>query len=221
VAGGDVTRAPALLCALTVVGSTPDPGSAVRRSGARPGDAIAVTGRLGGAAAGLLALEQPELAADLEPAVAEALRRRQLRPRPLLAAGRALANAGATAMIDLSDGIGGDAGHVAAASGVEMRIDLGLLPLDEGVDELARAAGADALELAISGGEDYELLVTLPQERLAAAEAAVAAAGSTLATVGEVASGSGVVLSEDGKTRPASGFDQLRARPPQERGDLP
>ena len=220
VAGGDVTRAPGLFCAMTVVGSTARPSAAVRRDGARPGDVVAVTGRLGGAAAGLLLLERPELADRLDPAQAAELRARQLRPLPRLAEGRALGEAGATAMIDLSDGLGGDAGHLAAASGVELRIELASLPVEPGVEEVAEAAGTDAAELSISGGEDYELLVVLDGERLPAAADSVAAAGGSLAVIGEVAPGEGVVLSEsDGSIRRPSGFDQLRPR--RAPGDLP
>lgn len=214
VAGGDLTRAPVLFCAITVVGYAADAAAPVRRSGARSGDAVAVTGRLGGAAAGLLLLERPELEAALQPAVAAELRRRQLRPLPRLDEGRALAANGAGAMIDLSDGLGGDAVHLAAASSVELRVELQRLPLEPGVAELGAAAGVDPLELALAGGEDYELLVTLPRERLEAAADAVAAAGSELSVIGEAAPGGGVVLSEPGgASRPASGFDQFRSRP--------
>jgi thiamine-monophosphate kinase len=212
VAGGDVTRAPALLCAMTVVGSVSDPAAAVRRGGAQPGDVVAVTGALGGAAAGLLALDRPELAAALEPAAAERLRLRQLRPFPRLAAGRALAEAGATSMIDISDGLGADAGHVAAASGAALGIEVERVPVEPGVSELAGAAGVDPLDLALAGGEDYELLVTLPEQGLEAAVAAVAATGTSLSAIGEVTPGEGVLLSEGGAaTRQPSGFDQLRS----------
>ena len=124
VIGGDVTRAPVLLLALTVVGHAADADELVLRSGARPGDVVAVTGELGGAAAGLVLLQRPELAADLGEEVAVALRGRQLEPWPRLAAGRDLAKAGATAMIDLSDGLGGDAAHVARASSAGLAIEL-------------------------------------------------------------------------------------------------
>jgi thiamine-monophosphate kinase len=214
VAGGDVTRAPALLLAVTAVGQAAEPEALVRRRGARAGDVLAVTGELGGAAAGLMALERPELAAALAEPVAAALRKRQLEPEPRLAAGLALAGAGATAMIDLSDGLGGDARHLAAASGAALRIEGERLPVQDGVAAVAEAAGADAIDLAAGGGEDYELLATLPPDRVDEASAAVAACGLKLTVVGSVEPGSGVELSgPGGAARPISGFDQLRPRP--------
>jgi thiamine-monophosphate kinase len=215
IAGGDVTRAPALFCAITVVGSVPRAEDAVRRCGARPGDAIAVTGRLGGAAAGLELLARPQLEAELDPDLAAEFRRRQLRPQPRLAEGAALAAAGATAMIDISDGLGADAQHLATAGEVELRIGVERVPLAPGLVELADAAGLDPLDLALAGGEDYELLVALPVDRIGSATAAMAAGGAGLTVIGEAAPGSGVVLSEPGgRARRPSGFDQLRPRAP-------
>ena len=159
--GGDVTRAPVLWIAITVVGHADSAEQLVRRSGASPGDLLAVTGELGGAAAGLLVLERPELADAVGAELAESLRRRQLDPHPRIAAGRALAATGASAMIDLSDGLGGDASHLAAASGVRLAIELDRLPLQAGVRELAAAAEEDVDDLATGRGEDYELLVAL------------------------------------------------------------
>jgi thiamine-monophosphate kinase len=214
-AGGDVVRAPALTLAVTVVGHAAAPERLVGRGGARPGDALVLSGELGGAAAGLLLLERPGLSAAIPPSTAERLRLRQLDPTPRLAAGQALAGAGATAMIDLSDGLGGDARHLAAASGAGLRIDAGALPLANGLAEVAAAAGRDPLDLAASGGEDYELLAALPPERLAAAAGAIgAAAETTLTQIGEVRAGEGVEIRlPGGATVRPSGFDQLRREP--------
>jgi thiamine-monophosphate kinase len=213
VIGGDVTRSPVLFLALTVVGHAAAADDLALRSGARSGDVVAVTGELGGAAAGLLLLERPELAAGLDRDLADALRRRQLEPTPRLAAGRALAATGATAMIDLSDGLGGDAGHVAAQSGAALVIELERVPAQAGVDEAAAAAGVDRWDLVTGGGEDYELLATLPRARLADARSAVARSGTTLTSIGEVTEGRGVSLRhDDGSVREPFGFDQLRGR---------
>jgi thiamine-monophosphate kinase len=210
-AGGDVTRAPALTLAVTVVGHAARPELLIGRDGARPGDALVLSGELGGAAAGLLLLERPQLAAAVGEETAAHLRGRQLRPQPRLATGRALADAGATAMIDLSDGLGGDAGHLAAASRVALRIDASALPLANGIAAIGAAAGQEPLQLAVGGGEDYELLVALPPERLTELAVIAAAAGEgTLTQVGEVLAGEGVeVRLPAGGSLPLAGFDQL------------
>jgi thiamine-monophosphate kinase len=183
-AGGDVTRAPVLTLAITVVGHARSTDDLVTRSGARPDDALVVTGELGGAAAGLLSLEaneeHPKLIA------------RQLEPKPRLAEGRTLAKAGATAMIDLSDGLGGDASHLSQASGVGLRIDATALPLADGVTDLT---------LTVSGGEDYELLATIPPDRIAVIPAT---------QIGTVVAGWGVEIRlPGGELLEAKGFDQL------------
>jgi thiamine-monophosphate kinase len=200
-AGGDVTRAPVVTLAVTVVGHAKSAGDLVTRSGAQPGDALVVTGELGGAAAGLLLLEaKPDV---------PSLVTRQVEPQPRLGAGQALAAAGATAMIDLSDGLGGDARHIAAAGGVGLRIDADALPLAPGLVEVAADAGRDPLELATSGGEDYELLATLPEERLADAERATGDHGG-LTRIGTVIAGEGVEIRlPGGELLEPRGFDQL------------
>ncbi|MBS1887378.1 MAG: thiamine-phosphate kinase [Actinobacteria bacterium] len=221
ITGGDLTRAPALSLAVTVTGHAPRPEDFVTRAGARPGDALVVTGALGGAAAGLLLLEDPLTADAFGPedgpgtALADALRARQLDPTPRLAAGRALAAVGATAMIDISDGLAGDARHVAAASDALLLVDAEAIPLAPGLAAVARAAGRDPLELAASGGEDYELLAALPPTAVAAARQALAAIGTPLTTIGKVESTAGTppraeIRRRDGAAIPARGFDQLR-----------
>jgi thiamine-monophosphate kinase len=213
IAGGDLTRAPVLSLAVTVTGHASHPEDFVTRAGARPGDALVVTGELGGAAAGLLLLEDPALEGD------DALRRRQLDPTPRLAAGRALAAAGATAMIDLSDGLAGDAHHMAEASGGLLVVDASTIPIAPDVDAVAAAAGRDPLELATAGGEDYELLAALPPKAIAPAREALAALGTPLTAIGKVEA------AQDGRPRAeirrrggeavrSRGFDQLRPRRP-------
>ena len=211
IAGGDVSRAPALTLAVTVVGHAARPEDMVSRGGARPGDVLVLTGELGGAAAGLALLENPSLAAAVDAETAARLRRRQLEPQPRLGAGRALAGAGARAMIDLSDGLGGDAAHLALASGARLEIEAGSLPLAKGVAEIALALGTEPLELASSGGEDYELLAALPAERLAEATSGIAALeATTLGQIGTVVAGEGVEIRLPGGAKlDARGFDQL------------
>jgi thiamine-monophosphate kinase len=213
-AGGDVTRAPVLTLAITVVGHAASAELLITRSGARPGDALFLSGELGGAAAGLLLLERPELATTVPAETAASLRARQVEPVPRLRTGHALAAAGATAMIDLSDGLGADAGHLAAQSGVSLRVDAGSLPLADGVAAIAAAVGRDPLELAASGGEDYELLAALPVGRLAGAASIAALGEATMTQVGEVVAGEGVeVRLPGGGLLATSGFDQLGQAP--------
>jgi thiamine-monophosphate kinase len=217
-AGGDVTRAGALTLAVTVVGHAENADDLVTRSGARPSDALVVTGELGGAAAGFHLLEGAASSrssfvahSDAKDERAARLIARQLEPRPRLEAGRALAKAGATAMIDLSDGLGGDARHIASASDVGLRIEAAALPIAPGVAEVAAAAGQDPMQLTVSGGEDYELLAAVPGDQLDAATAAVErTSGTKLTRVGEVVAGERVEIRlPDGGLLESTGFDQL------------
>lgn len=188
VAGGDVVRAPSLVVSVTVMGWVKDAAAAVGRDSASAGDRVGVTGTFGGSGAGLALLDGLEVV-GLDDALRAALAERHRRPVPLLAAGQALARAGASAMIDVSDGVATDAAHVATRSGLGVVVELGQLPVAQGVAEVAAAAGRDAAELAASGGEDYELLFTAAPDRSNAIEAAAEGAGATVTWIGEVREG--------------------------------
>jgi thiamine-monophosphate kinase len=153
---------------------------------------VGITGELGGAGAGLLLLEGAD--AVLPEQQRRALVRRHVRPEPRLEAGRALARAGASAMIDVSDGVATDAGHLAARSGVELRLRLSDLPLAPGVEAVAESSGRDPVELAAASGDDYELLLCAPPERRVDLERAAADTGAALSWLGETARGGGAVL---------------------------
>jgi thiamine-monophosphate kinase len=216
IAGGDVVAGPVLVLTAAVTGWADSEEELVGRDGAQPGDLVGVTGELGGSEAGRRALEEggaeeaprglrpaggEEAPRELRPAAADAPDAaatqaailRHLRPRPRLREGRALAVAGATAMIDLSDGLATDARHVAERSGVEIRIRLGDVP---------RAPGVTAEQAAI-GGDDYELLVTVPPARRDAA-----ARTAPLTWIGEVSAGRELVLlGPDGPVSGLSGYE--------------
>lgn len=158
--GGDVSAGPALSLAVTALGEAEQPRT---RAGARPGDRLVVTGPLGASAAGLALLQrgddQARAVLDAHPNLAAAYRR----PWPELAAGIRLARLGASAMIDVSDGLAGDALHLAEASRVGVEVHDSSVPLAPGVAETAKLLGVDSIELALGGGEDYVLAAALPR----------------------------------------------------------
>jgi thiamine-monophosphate kinase len=146
IVGGDTSNGPALVVAVAVLGRAPA-GGPVLRSGARPGDLVVVTGEVGAAAAALRALQ----GGQREPSGLERLRR----PVPRLAEGEAAAAAGATAMIDASDGLAADLRRLCDASGCAAVLDGGSIPRPPEVE----------LDVALFGGDDYELVFTLPPQR--------------------------------------------------------
>src|SRR5690606_3547928 len=189
---------------VVAVGRTDRP---ILRSGARPGDSLWVTGELGGAAAAVLAWQRGA-------APAQVARQAFARPRPRIREALWLAERGlAHALIDLSDGLGGDAAHLAAASGVRIVIDAAAVP----VHPAAVAAAGDpaaALRLGLAGGEDYELCFAAPAGGAEAAAAEfLAAFGLALRRVGSVEEGSGVwIRYADGRTEPLAvhGYQHFR-----------
>lgn len=190
VLGGDLAAGDRWHLVVTVVGAAARP---VTRAGAEPGNELWVTGRLGGARA---ALDAWLGGAAPDPAA----RRAFASPTPRVAAGVALAASGARAMIDLSDGLGGDARHLAAASAVRLVIDLDRLPLAPAARSPLDAAG---------GGEDYELLAAMPAEFGAAAAGVSERTGVPLTRIGHVEAGAGVVFLLAGRATEVGGWDHF------------
>jgi thiamine-monophosphate kinase len=153
--GGDTTRAAALTIDISILGQLAYPP--VLRSGARVGDLLVVTGELGGSAAGLIALENGG-------AGPQRLMRKHLRPEPRVDFGRTAARLGVHAMIDLSDGLASDVRHLCEKSRMGCRVQLDLLPIAGDTREYVSTMRRDPEILAVTGGEDYELLIAAPEE---------------------------------------------------------
>jgi thiamine-monophosphate kinase len=196
---------------VTILGDTIHPP--LLRSTARVGDVVAVTGPLGGSAAGL-ALLSGAIPGELEAADVDEVRRAHLRPVPRLREGQWLAAAGGvTAMIDLSDGLVTDLGHLAEESAAGARIDVERIPVSGAARRTAAAGGVDALAWATSGGEDYELLLTCDPrawERLQ--RGLEAATGRVLRAIGEIVEATAGVSFLDAAGTPvplARGFEHF------------
>lgn len=197
--GGNFTRTEALSLSVTALGEV-EPAHALRREGARPGELLCVTGGLGLAALGLRRL------ATGRAARLGAAERAQLTPTPRVAFGRALAGR-ASACIDLSDGLLHDLGQLCRRSGVGAALEVDALPLPP---EVRRAK--DGVALALSGGEDYELLLSIPPARLLALQRLARASGTQLTPIGRITRGRGLRL-RGGEALPVSlreGFDPYR-----------
>lgn len=182
--GGDTVASPGPWAVSVTLQGVVRERELLTRSGARPGDALLVTGHLGAAAAGLALARRPLLRTPARPAVL----RRLLAPEPRLAEGRALARSRRVhALLDLSDGLAGDLRRLCEAGGVGARVHATRVPLAATTRLAARALGVDPLVWALSGGEDYELLFALPLVDAARAAAEVTRATGTPCTViGEI-----------------------------------
>jgi len=197
--GGDLIQG-CLQVAIQVHGRVP-PGAALLRSGARPGHLVYVTGTLGDAAAALALFEDvanpPAVGAGSSPFVRDKLPARQrdhfinafYAPRPRVAVGLALRGL-VSAAIDISDGLLSDLGHIVAASQVGAELDVAQVPLSEAMREVVREEAR--LPLALAGGDDYELCLTVAPEHCGAVEDAVAALEIPLTRIGEIVTGTGV-----------------------------
>ncbi len=152
VVGGDVTRSDNTVVSVTALGTT---GRAVTRSGARPGDVVAMAGRQGWAAAGLTVLSRGFRSP-------RALVQAYQRPRPPYDSGPSAAAAGATAMIDVSDGLLADVHHLARASGVLVDLDSSAIPVADQLTETSSAFNVDPLTWVLAGGDDHSLVATFP-----------------------------------------------------------
>jgi thiamine-monophosphate kinase len=160
IAGGDIVRASLTVITTTVTGSALDREHVLTRSAAKPGDKVAVTGYLGAAAAGLKMLREK---LELDSETASHLRRAFLHPNPRVAEGQLLAGYGVKTAIDISDGLISDLTHICQSSGVGARIEVDRLPV---APEVEANFGEESRELALSGGEDYELLFTASAETI-------------------------------------------------------
>ena len=193
VVGGDVTAADVITLSVTALGDL-DGREPVTRSGAKPGDVLALAGRAGWSAAGMAVLSRgfrsPKLLVDAHRA-----------PEPPYAAGVAAAKGGATSMIDVSDGLVADARHIAKTSGVVLAIDTSALEIPEEMRATAAAYNADPVEWALTGGEDHALLATFPPKKKLP---------KGFVRIGEVEAGEAVVLVDGAEYAGTGGHEHYR-----------
>jgi thiamine-monophosphate kinase len=194
-AGGDIVKSRELSITLTLLGEC-DPKNAGLRSGARPGDAVLVTGTLGASQAGLELLNSKFKIQNSK------LVNKHLRPIPRIDEGLLLASRFKLhGMIDISDGLASELHHLSKASKLGIIIDQGALPLDGRAAEIARQLGRDPLRYCLFGGEEYELLFTLPPGEAIKARDLIRKRGTSCAIIGQATKGTGVrIISQSGKT---------------------
>jgi thiamine-monophosphate kinase len=208
--GGDLSAAPQTVVSVAIWGRPAGPP--LTRAGASPGELLYVSGHPGEAAAGLRLARQH--VAGLTPAQERRLLDAFHDPLPRIALGAELSRQRlATSAIDVSDGLGVDAARLSRASGVRLVLEASLLPASDALRCFAARAGLDALELMLSGGDDYELLFTVPAGEEGRLEQQAAEFGVPVARIGRAEEGSGAVLTGGGAERDIDGlgYDHLEA----------
>ena len=208
--GGNISKSTERLSVtITVLGSTPQ-DTAAYRSSARAGDAIWVTGDLGGAKAGLEVLIHPQAVTGLP---TDTVLTRYRRPRPRLREAHFLRRHGARSLIDLSDGLSSDLAHVCEASGVGALLHAELIPVGDETRRVARALGLNPLTTALHGGEDFELCVTAPPDAATPLEQGFRQQfDCPLTRIGTIQAGAGMTLRHpDGneESLAAGGYDHF------------
>jgi thiamine-monophosphate kinase len=212
--GGNIARnAERLIIDITLLG-TAMRDRLLRRDSAKPGEVVMVTGSLGSAAAGLLVLEDEQLAAAIAPESLVNVLAAHRTPTPRVAAGQWLAQHGVTTAIDISDGLAADIAHICEASGIGVNIEAESLPIQPEVAMIATLAGRQPQELALFGGEDYELLFTVPADRAdVLAQELFVATGVKATAIGTTSEGTALTLLLQGKPFPLrpTGWNHLRS----------
>ena len=205
IVGGDTVSAPQMVINIALLGEV-EAENLVLRSGAKPGDALVVTGDLGGSEAGLTILKHSLPMKGTE---------KHLMPVPQVREGRLLAKSGCvTAMIDISDGLASEVHHICEGSGTGAKLYADSIPLSHNVRATAEFAGRNPHDLALYGGEDFELLFTCQPDKVSSlAEDILRICGTSLTTVGEIVEISGAITIEDasGKMVPLKprGYDHF------------
>ncbi len=192
VVGGDTVRTEGpLVIDISIIGAADEP---ITRCGSRPGDLVAVTGSLGASAAGLQWLLSGRT--GLGQIAEKAIHAHHMPEARVREAKAAAAAGGVTALMDISDGLAGDLGHMCKGSGLGAVLEARAIPLDEAAIEVAGKLESDPIEWALHGGEDYELLMTVASEKALAVKEAVEACGTPLHLIGRMTDANGGILLE-------------------------
>jgi thiamine-monophosphate kinase len=203
--GGDTTKSSQFFLSLVAIGEA-KPDTLAQRKKVKPGDLIAVTGLLGASAAGLLVLQN-----KLDSKEFKGLVSAHLMPQPRLFEGQILVSEGVKAMEDISDGLASELHHLAEESKVKIVVEKESLPLAQGVFEVAEALKKNPFEIALYGGEDYELVFSAEPSLMEKAKEALQGMGTVVVVIGAAQEGEGVFLKEArGLTPVGIGYDHLK-----------